>query len=60
MSMTMDEIETHDIRNLAKQLEHYIDSEGVRRRFDDRIRISLSLAEEADGYPKLLGDWQTG
>ena len=39
MSMTMDEIETHHIRNLAERLVHYIDSEGVRRRLNDRIRI---------------------
>ena len=39
MSMTMDETETHDIRNLAERRVHHIDSEGVRRRLDDRIRI---------------------
>ena len=39
MPMTMDEIETHDIQNLAERLVHYIDSEGVRRRLNDRIRI---------------------
>ena len=60
MWMTMDEIETHGIRYLAERLVHYVNSEGVRRRLEDRIRISLSLAEEADEYPKILGDSQTG
>ena len=35
----MNEIETHDIQNLAERLVHYIDSEGVRRRFDERIHF---------------------
>ena len=39
MSMTMNEIETHNIRNLAERLVHYVHSEGVLRRFDERIRI---------------------
>ena len=60
--MTMNEIKTHDIRNLAEGLVHYIDSEGVRRRLDDRKLYAFSpgLAEDANEYPKLLGGWQRG
>ena len=58
--MTTNEIETHNTQNLAERLVHYVDSAGVRRRSTIVYTFSLSSAEEADEYPKILGDWQTG